>query len=268
MTDRVLENSLSIGLLWRLLSARKRLCPMPLALGLSPIRRLHFAGDDSPMDSEVITIPIMPLPNVVFFPRTLLSLHIFEPRYKAMVEDCLSGDERFGVVLTRTRKAPNPIEEEDAGSPPIFKFMGTGSIARHERKEDGTFDLKMEGQYRAMVLDEIPSDKLYRQARVQIINDRYHSSRKDELEASRLRLERECRFLAERLPEVTEPMERVLATSKHPGILADLVAANFVVDLYARQCILAEYDVIRRVELTAIQIESINQRVRRAQKNA
>ena len=87
MTDRVLENSLSIGLLWRLLSARKRLCPMPLALGLSPIRRLHFAGDDSPMDSEVITIPIMPLPNVVFFPRTLLSLHIFEPRYKAMVED-------------------------------------------------------------------------------------------------------------------------------------------------------------------------------------
>jgi Lon protease-like protein len=220
------------------------------------------------MDAEVFTLPLMPLPNVVFFPRTLLSLHIFEPRYKAMVEDCLSGDQRFGVVLTRTRKAPNPIEEENAGPPPIYKFLGIGSVARHERQGDGNFDLKMEGQFRAMVLEEIASDKPYRLARVQVINDRYHSDRREDLEASRSRLESECRFLAERLPEVNGPMERVLATGKHPGILADLVAANFVVDLYARQCILAEFDVVRRVELTAIQIESINQRVRRTQKNA
>ncbi len=36
-------------------------------------------------------IPIFPLPNVVFFPHTLLPLHVFEPRYRQMLADCLAG---------------------------------------------------------------------------------------------------------------------------------------------------------------------------------
>ena len=47
-------------------------------------------------------IPIFPLPNVVLFPNVFLPLHIFEPRYRDMVGDALSGDRIIGMVTGRT----------------------------------------------------------------------------------------------------------------------------------------------------------------------
>src|SRR3954467_11014816 len=47
------------------------------------------------------TIPIFPLPNVVLFPNVFLPLHIFEPRYRQMVDDALNGDRIIGMVLLR-----------------------------------------------------------------------------------------------------------------------------------------------------------------------
>ena len=43
-------------------------------------------------------VPIFPLPELTFFPHTLLPLHIFEARYRAMVTDCLARDKRMAVV--------------------------------------------------------------------------------------------------------------------------------------------------------------------------
>jgi len=45
-----------------------------------------------------ISLPLFPLPETIFFPHTLLPLHIFEPRYRATVADCLVGVKRMGVV--------------------------------------------------------------------------------------------------------------------------------------------------------------------------
>src|SRR5438045_9337066 len=60
------------------------------------------------------TIPIFPLPNVVLFPNVLLPLHIFEPRYRAMVADALKGDRIIGMTLLRpgcgaTYEGPRPV---------------------------------------------------------------------------------------------------------------------------------------------------------------
>ena len=49
------------------------------------------------------TIPIFPLPNVVLFPNVFLPLHIFEPRYRAMVADALAGDRIIGMMLLQAR---------------------------------------------------------------------------------------------------------------------------------------------------------------------
>ncbi|MFQ5804508.1 MAG: LON peptidase substrate-binding domain-containing protein [Candidatus Methylomirabilales bacterium] len=51
-------------------------------------------------------IAIFPLPNVVFFPHTLLPLHIFEPRYRQMLADCLAGERRLAMALLRP---PQPV---------------------------------------------------------------------------------------------------------------------------------------------------------------
>ena len=51
------------------------------------------------------TIPIFPLPNVVLFPSVFLPLHIFEPRYRRMLADALSGDRIIGMVLLKDGRA-------------------------------------------------------------------------------------------------------------------------------------------------------------------
>jgi len=45
-----------------------------------------------------VYLPIFPLPDLTFFPHTLLPLHIFEARYRAMITDCLARDRRLAVV--------------------------------------------------------------------------------------------------------------------------------------------------------------------------
>jgi len=55
------------------------------------------------------TVPVFPLPNTVLFPRTVLPLHIFEPRYRLMLADCLAADERFGLLPpARDGSPPRP----------------------------------------------------------------------------------------------------------------------------------------------------------------
>jgi Lon protease-like protein len=66
-------------------------------------------------------IPIFPLPNVVFFPRMPLPLHIFEPRYRAMVRDAVKGARLIGMTLLR-----GDWQQDYAGTPEIF---GVGTSA-------------------------------------------------------------------------------------------------------------------------------------------
>jgi len=49
--------------------------------------------------SEDRVVAVFPLPDVVFFPRTVLPLHVFEKRYRAMVKDALAADSRLAVAL-------------------------------------------------------------------------------------------------------------------------------------------------------------------------
>ncbi|MGH7405380.1 MAG: LON peptidase substrate-binding domain-containing protein, partial [Candidatus Methylomirabilales bacterium] len=77
-------------------------------------------------------IPIFPLPNVVFFPHTLLPLHIFEPRYRQMLADCLTGERWLAVVLLRPG-----WEAEYYGRPAVYAVAGAGEIVASERLPDG-----------------------------------------------------------------------------------------------------------------------------------
>lgn len=50
---------------------------------------------------QIESVPMFPLPDVVFFPKTYLPLHVFEERYREMVQDCLDGPGRIAVPLLR-----------------------------------------------------------------------------------------------------------------------------------------------------------------------
>jgi Lon protease-like protein len=104
----------------------------------------------------ILHVPIFPLPNVVFFPQTILPLHVFEPRYRRLVNDVLGGDKRFAVFLLRP-----DAEAEEAGAPAPFEVGCLGEITRAEALEDGRFNILLLGVARIRI-EEFLTDVPYR----------------------------------------------------------------------------------------------------------
>ena len=105
-------------------------------------------------------VPVFPLPHAVLFPDTVLPLHVFEPRYRRMVEDAMQGEQHIAIALLRPG-----YEKDYEGSPAIHTIGTVGKIERLERLPDGRFQLDLVGVGRAR-LSEIPSDRPYRMATV------------------------------------------------------------------------------------------------------
>ena len=103
-------------------------------------------------------IPIFPLPNVVFFPRTPLPLHIFEPRYRAMVRDATRGARLVGMVLLR-----GDWMAEYYGRPPVFTTGTVGEMVHVDELPDGRFNIVLRGLREYTIVRELERAE-YREA--------------------------------------------------------------------------------------------------------
>ena len=112
------------------------------------------------------TIPIFPLPNVVLFPQVFLPLHIFEPRYRAMVGDALDGDRIVGMSLLKPGWEP-----DYDGRPPIYPIGCAGLITQAHRHPDGRYNIVLRGLEKFRVLGEDHS-KPYRVAQIEPVAER------------------------------------------------------------------------------------------------
>ncbi len=110
-------------------------------------------------------VKIFPLPNLVLFPGVIQPLHVFEPRYRAMLQDALEGDQLIGIATLA------PGWEEEPVSPPVFPTICIGKIVTHARLPDGRFNLLLCGARRARIIREIPSKVPYRMADVKLVDD-------------------------------------------------------------------------------------------------
>jgi Lon protease-like protein len=113
-----------------------------------------------PLPEGEFLLPLFPLPNLVFFPHTRLPLHVFEPRYRQMVQDALDGDQRFGLVLLRPG-----WESEYFGAPAVYSTGTMATIEHAVPLDDGRFNIVVRGDARFRILDEV-SHAPYRTARV------------------------------------------------------------------------------------------------------
>src|SRR5258708_21493686 len=94
-------------------------------------------------------LPLSPLPNVSPFPKVLLPLPIFEPRYREMVADALAGDRMIGMVLLR------PGWDHDyEGRPAIYPVGCSGVLTHNERLPDGRYNLVLRGIERFRIVEE------------------------------------------------------------------------------------------------------------------
>ncbi|MFM2301417.1 MAG: hypothetical protein RLZZ84_1153 [Pseudomonadota bacterium] len=104
-------------------------------------------------------ISIFPLPGVILFPGLQLPLHIFEPRYRAMIKDALARDRRIGIIQ------PQRAEE----GAPLFSVGCLGRIADVEALDDGCFNVVLEGEARFRLTRELDAITPFRQIEAELL---------------------------------------------------------------------------------------------------
>jgi uncharacterized protein len=118
----------------------------------------------SPTEAQTFPIPdvvpVFPLPSTVFFPETYLPLHIFEPRYREMIQDASGRGHCIGMALLKER-----WEEQYYDMPPIHDLGCVGRIMSVHKLDDGRFNIVLQGLQRCVYLEQ-PASTMYRQARI------------------------------------------------------------------------------------------------------
>ncbi len=107
-------------------------------------------------------IAVFPLPGALLLPRARLPLHLFEPRYLQMLDDCLKTPERLiGMV------APREIPASQAGSKTRLHAIGcAGRLTGFTETEDGRYMVTLTGISRFRILEEVEGFSPYRRAQV------------------------------------------------------------------------------------------------------
>jgi Lon protease-like protein len=200
------------------------------------------AGNEpSDIAGALRALPLFPLPNAVLFPGAFLPLHIFEPRYRAMVRDVLQGHRALAVVMITAK------DRIDAhGHPAIADIAGVGVIVDHVELPGGRYDILLRGRARVR-LHELPFDPPYRRAEAQVISP----PPEDVPPADVMALMTSASAFAALLDKAQGGFEFRFPPKASPGMLADLCAHQLVIDPRERQVILETMDVQERVRRVA-----------------
>lgn len=202
-------------------------------------------GPDVPAALEAL--PIFPLPEVVLFPGALLPLHIFEPRYRAMLADALATHRCIGMALLL--EPGKDASLAPGGEPRIARAAGLGVIVQHETLPDGRSNILLQGRAR-VALDELPMEGLYRRARARLLAQVDTTVPDADLAALHAAVMRFVTAVRQRSPAVTFK----LPAGVDAGGAADLCAHHLVMDAAVRQRALEELDVAARVRLVATEL--------------
>jgi Lon protease-like protein len=204
---------------------------------MSPLERAQAAAG---------RLKVFPLPSLVLFPGTAVPLHIFEPRYRAMVRDAIGGDGVFALA-----QIPSASAADLDLDPPLHPILSVGIISLHDALPDGRFNLVLTGVCRAKLLAEHAKEKPYREVQAEMLPDATPTSETE------LQLRRAVLELAARLPQkAAENFVKVASRAKGGG-LADVVAATLVNNVARRIELLDQLDCERRLtevlnEVTAV----------------
>ena len=195
------------------------------------------------MAAADLRLPVFPLPDVVFFPETVLPLHVFEPRYRRMIADCLAGDRWLAVAMLRPG-----WEREYEGRPPIHEVAGAGEIIQAEALPDGRFNVLLDGRMRVRIEEEASGARPYRVARARRLAD-VGPQAMDQAFGERLRTLRAVygRLLVALGQSHADLVGRVTLAGARPATLIDRVVSAVIPDAAVRQEILETADVDARL---------------------
>jgi len=185
-------------------------------------------------------VPVMPLSGALLFPHALLPLHIFEPRYREMLEHALREHRMFSIALVK----PHRSEWNSIGD--FFHTAGVGLIRACVGRSDGTSNLILQGlqRVRFTAFEQLAPFPI---ARIEPVESKSTSSvETDALGTKVLELYARFKDTGRRLPE---KVDEYLSRLGDAEMLADLMAATFITDPMRRQQVLEEVSINQRLRL-------------------
>ena len=114
--------------------------------------------ETAPGIETVKRLSIFPLSGALLFPRMHLPLHLFEPRYRALISDAMARDRRIGMIQPKP-----PTTEAEVEKPQLFDMGCVGKIAHVEALDDGRYNIVLEGLARFRTLRELEVTTPFRQ---------------------------------------------------------------------------------------------------------
>ena len=193
-------------------------------------------------EEALAALPLFPLPRIALFPRAILPLHVFEPRYRAMLADALASHRCIAMAM---------VLDEDEDPPAIARVAGVGEVVQHEALPDGRAHILLRGLAR-VVLDELPFVSPYRRARARVLVEL--PTPVSDVERAALQAAA-AGFVAEvRRRDLDVELE--LPEGLDVGGIADLCAQHIVLDADIRQEALETLDVASRVRLVTGELVS------------
>jgi len=196
------------------------------------------------LEDALAAIPIFPLPQVVLFPEAVLPLHVFEPRYRTMLRDCLAT--HGALVIAHIVGG-----EDEHGRPRIAPIAGGGVVIEDQTLPDGRSNIVVLGKAR-LRLEELEPDasRPYRMARATVLEDL--DARVPEHD--RVALVAAATMFASEVKKHDPHFSFRMPATIDAAHIADLCAFQLVVDARTRQAILDELDPRVRVSLVLNQL--------------
>jgi ATP-dependent Lon protease len=189
-------------------------------------------------------VRLFPLPNLVLFPHVMQPLHIFEPRYRDLLEGALAGDR----LITMALLVPG-WENDYEGRPPLYPTACLGRVSTHYQLDDGAYNLLLLGVRRVKLIEELPPARSYREARVELCDDDLPTTQATSRAGLRKRLRQAFMQVVPMLPEAQEQLDQLLGADIPLGVLTDLISYMLDLDVADKYALLAELNVVRRAEM-------------------
>ncbi len=187
-------------------------------------------------------LPVFPLPNAVLIPQGHLPLHVFEPRYRRLVADCM-GDDRMMAIALFARDETSHLDR-----PPLRPVAGLGCIEVHQELPDGRSLIVLRGLMRVEIRGERETEAPYRVVRAGRLDDAPLTDSEAASDAMAV-VQQLVQRLGGLIPDnAGRTLVEVCLRERDPGKLADVVGSAVVLEPKERQRFLEQTDVLRRLE--------------------
>lgn len=187
---------------------------------------------------------LFPLPDLIMFPHVMQPLHIFEPRYRDLLNEALDSDGLIAMCML----APG-WENDYEGRPPLLPYACLGRVVTHQRTENGEYNILLLGMRRIRIDRELPASKSFRMAEVTLLDDFCTEDNDGRRPALQAALTQQFQDFLPHGKSADAALKELLATEIPLGVLTDLVSFALPMEMHQKRDLLGECDIDRRATM-------------------